>query len=161
MSFKQTGRKVSRAKSLGALFASFILICLLLYLTGLILSIRDGDNLNALVFPTVMYILVICTLTIAATFNIWMFPDIELGVDGIVLNALFYKRKIAWSEIEGISRNRQEIYIILSRNGLLLNRFYGLLYAKVWDKPIVIFTSDKDILNKLENDLNSSLLNTI
>ena len=160
MLFKQQGSRVFRAKGLGILFVVFILTCLLLYLAGFILSIRDGNELSVLIFPTAMYLLFISAFTITAIFNIWMFPDIELGADGIVLNTFFYKRKIAWNEIESVGRKRQEIHIVLSRDGLPLNRFYGFLYTKTWDKPIVIFTSNQENLNKFENEINSYLPNT-
>jgi hypothetical protein len=64
---------------------------------------------------------------------------------------------IDWKRIVRIHRKNEQLLIFIESKGLLLNRLYGLFDAKAWDKPVILFSSSEDMVNRLEEDIKAHL----
>jgi len=153
MLYKQEGWKVNVSRFLGYISLVFISTCLLIYVTGLLISIRDKNDLITILGASFFYLITISGIVAFLMYNIWKFPDIKVSDKGISLKVLFFSRLIDWKNIRSISKRKNELFIFLVANGFLLNRLYGLFDAKVWDQPVIIFVSNEDKVNSLEDEI--------
>jgi lipid-A-disaccharide synthase-like uncharacterized protein len=154
MLYKQEGWKVSVSRLAGYLGAIVISLCLLLYMIGSFLTINDENGLTTILSATFFYLIIVGGIVVFLIYHVWKYPDIRVVDNGIKLTILSYTMHIDWKNIKDIRRSKNELFIFLGTKGLLFNRLYGLLNAKTWDQPVVIFISNENKVKSLEKDLN-------
>ena len=91
------------------------------------------------------------------SFALWMFPDISTLDNGIEIKVFFFTIHIEWKNIIRMEKRKNRLLIFLRTKGLLLNRLYGLFDAKVWDQPVVLFVSNVEMVDTLEEDIKTHL----
>lgn len=153
MLYRQEGWKVNISRFFGYISLLFISTCLLIYVTGLLLSIRDKNDLITILGASFFYLITVGGIAVFLIYNFWRFPDIRVTDHGINLTVFFYTKHIDWKNIKNVRKGKNELRIFLINKGLLLNRLYGLLDAKVWDQPVIIFVSNEDKVNSLDEEL--------
>jgi hypothetical protein len=153
MRYRQEGWKVKVSRLFGYMSLVFISMCLLIYATGLLFSIRDEIDLTTILAATFFYLITVVGIIAILMYNFWKFPDIDVSENGINLRVFFYTKHINWKNIKSVSKSKNELHIFLTNKGLLLNRLYGLFDARVWDQPVVIFVSNEDKVNSLEEKI--------
>lgn len=153
MQYKSTGWKVTVARMLG--FASLIpaLLCMLVYLLGILLTVLNQDDFKSILSATFFYLVMIGGLAISSITNFWRYPNIRVGEKGLELAFGFYTKHIDWKSIKSLRRGENELFILLNGRGMLLNRLYGWFDAKLWDEPVVVFKSEEDTVNSLEEEI--------
>jgi hypothetical protein len=153
MRYVQSGFIVTITKIFGSISIGAISSCLLLYGVGMWFSITEGSTLESLVAPTCIYFFFIVGMTIFAVYNFWKFPNILTSDAGIDLKVLFYARHVDWQNIVRVQKKDNRLLIFLRSNGLLLNRLYGMLDAKVWDQAVLLFYSTEEMVKRLEEEI--------
>ena len=157
MHYRQKGWSVTFSK----LFSLFFIIasssCLLLYIVGVSFSISERESFISIVTATFYYLLMIAGMAVFAVCALWMFPDISTLDNGIEIKVFFFTIHIEWKNIIRMEKRKNRLLIFLRAKGLLLNRLYGLFNAKVWDQPVVLFVSNVEMVDTLEEDIKTHL----
>ena len=123
----------------------------------MLISIAEREGFISIVTATFYYLLMIAGMAVFAVFALWIFPDISTSDNGIELKVFFFTMRIEWKNIIRMEKRKNRLLIFLRTKGLLLDRLYGLFDAKVWDQPVVLFASNVEMVNTLEEDIKAHL----
>ena len=157
MNYKQPGWRVTVSKLFSCLLIIAISSCLLLYTAGMWFSITEANSFDSIVEATFFYLLIIVMMAIFAVYYHWRFPDILISDKGLGLKVFFYTMHIEWKNIMQMQKRNNQLLIFLEGKGLLLNRLYGLFDAKVWGRPVVLFSSSEEMVNQLQEDIKAHM----
>ena len=157
MDYRQKGWMVTFSKLYSYVFLIAISSCILLYLAGIWFSITEGNSFDSIVAATFSYLLMIVIMAIFAVYYLWKFPDILISDKGIDFKVFFYTIHTDCKSIVQMQNRNNMLLIFLGSKGLLLNRLYGLFDAKVWNQPVVLFVSNEEMVNQLEEDIRAHM----
>ena len=157
MHYRQKTWKVVLSRIFSYVFLISISSCLLLYLAGIWFSITEGNSSGSILSATFDYLIIMSGMAVFGIYHLWKFPDIFTSDHGIDLRVLFYTMHIEWKNIVQVQKRNKRLLIFLGNKGLPLNRLYGLFDAKVWDRPVVLFISNEEVVNQLEEDIKAHL----
>ena len=153
MNYKQKGWRVTVSKLFSCLFIIAISSGLLLYTAGMWFSVAEANSFDSIVAATFFYLLIIVMMALFAVYYLWRFPAILISDKGLGLKVFFYTMPIEWKNIMQMQKRNNQLLIFLEGQGLLLNRLYGLFDAKIWGRPVVLFSSSEEMVNQLQEDI--------
>ena len=154
MTYKQSGAGVIYNRIIGVLLLAFALLCVVSVFINIILAIIGTSSWSISFAFSVVALICMSGAIYIALFHLWMYPDIQVSIEGMTLKAIFLARDINPTSITDMQIvGRKRLIISLSEKGMFYNRLYGLFKAGIGDQPIIIYSSNIEDVGKLEKEL--------